>query len=1208
MPLQTFDSLAAYFFEPEPTDTPPRFGFYSDLDGNLCFAIGGKKQFVVSSSAGSARLISTGNRPPSSATDGTDVTPDPTEGYVAEMAVQYNCAPAGIAILNGSALSGTVVASLYDEAGNWRASSPNTVLTGTGSFQRLPWIKVPSLEPGTYYVMFQFSSSDARFRAHAFGDFGASKITGLTFGEAPATIAGPTDFTASVGPIAEMYGAGAGGGGGDTGSPYLVYWLGKKQLFNPAIGKLLTYTQGFSGEFSDPSPLGDYIRAMGPGRDRPQVTVGFKGFGSWAADYQWLYTTSGQSTDAAATTGTPIDDPGTEPDSGEFLTHKPPLPDVFFCSLNGTAPSPNGPSSPANNYPWPDEAYQGPMVPTAGGINVVRNPGKVINRETPGITAGLTLAQGLPAGTRLDIVEGFAGSSSMRQVIGGFNFVITAAYNSGTITYVCSTTTNVQVGENFGAAENELTGITPSGYATGGVVTSVEMQDGVRKVIKVSAADPGAPTATISSGQYLDWGGQGKNLIKFAKWWVANAIQPGKSAQYMGHQLIGHESMSNVGTIAGGLLNAHDMMVRFVAHVKAIIDPGQTAVPIVHPQNNTPRYDFDDNPPRIGEASVSCCLMQDYVQLNDLDEDYLSVPVFMMQSGGGAQVNSPHFDMTSEPMIGSLCGWKIMEWWNGPDAASPHFNNDFVCVLDQPTKIFGTSSVPLEVDTVEVVDPNGFAGVQVFNLDLGNIGPLNHFSLEEADFRNGVTVERQLAQLGLADVDVTCTGATAFDPRRLYVAAGFKFPRALIKNAINSNIIAADWDFDTQQAVIDFAADIGVDLGGYCRIWEANGQGPQEGWNNLTPGWPVQSGSTQRRLVTTIPYDPGVWVSGGRTVAIAQYSVGRWFGNAHCLVEKENPDTPRYWNIMTGEWLRHRMLTPKPRLVFTRSSKPKLVDQRAEIGAVYPNWLNITNGVYDFGDNRTWNGTGNVLEALGNSAEDFSIITNMGLTGTPNSGSPSTYAQCTAVNGWFAPGASSTRWQNAHKRGGKWGWCIAGTSKTSSANQYWGATCAGEGTPQGAGVHLRVTATTNIPTIVVRDAAGATVFGIVLTSAPLADGSDFIWEGDIQDSIDGVTPGWGWTKINGSIIWEGPVMYGNDLTTHNTWVPPSTGPAQSRFTFGINGVTAGGAAGLSSSIRRWALGTRIYFATFGEGGGKTDESDWRPAYNSWAWRQAGNVF
>lgn len=206
MGIQWFDAVAAKFFQPIPMANPPRFGMYCDASGAICFAVNGVKQFTISgATTGSSRLVQTGNRAPASATDGTDVTPVVTEAYVCEIYVPHGRTPNGVSILNGSAVAGNVQASLYDSSGNKAAQTASTAQSGTGAYQRIPWAAAPRLSNGTYYLVLQFNNTGARFRAHAFGDFGAGKLTGLTYGTPPVNPTLPSTFTASLGPVASLY-------------------------------------------------------------------------------------------------------------------------------------------------------------------------------------------------------------------------------------------------------------------------------------------------------------------------------------------------------------------------------------------------------------------------------------------------------------------------------------------------------------------------------------------------------------------------------------------------------------------------------------------------------------------------------------------------------------------------------------------------------------------------------------------------------------------------------------------------------------------------------------------------------------------------------------------------------------------------------------------------------------------------------------------
>ncbi len=135
---------------------------------------------------------------------GNDTQPALGETYVAEVYVPLNAELTGIALLNGSAVGGNVTAILYDSAGAPLAQSASTAQAGA-AFQQLPFAggTVKARGPARYFVGVQFSSTSARFRGHAIGNFLAGRKTGETYGVAtPIQITG---FTANFGPIADVY-------------------------------------------------------------------------------------------------------------------------------------------------------------------------------------------------------------------------------------------------------------------------------------------------------------------------------------------------------------------------------------------------------------------------------------------------------------------------------------------------------------------------------------------------------------------------------------------------------------------------------------------------------------------------------------------------------------------------------------------------------------------------------------------------------------------------------------------------------------------------------------------------------------------------------------------------------------------------------------------------------------------------------------------
>lgn len=151
----------------------------------------------------SPRLIATGNSPARASTDGNDTTPVVTETYLAEIHVPGTVTIAGVALFNGSAVDGNVTVGILDAAGNLLGKSASTEQAGTDAYQRIPLAL--TLTPGTYYVAAQFDDTDARFNSHVFGNFGAGKLTGQTYGAMPSGLAMPTTFTTALGPIASLY-------------------------------------------------------------------------------------------------------------------------------------------------------------------------------------------------------------------------------------------------------------------------------------------------------------------------------------------------------------------------------------------------------------------------------------------------------------------------------------------------------------------------------------------------------------------------------------------------------------------------------------------------------------------------------------------------------------------------------------------------------------------------------------------------------------------------------------------------------------------------------------------------------------------------------------------------------------------------------------------------------------------------------------------
>lgn len=152
-----------------------------------------------------ARNIHTGAAPAQVSTDGTDATPVNTETYIVEVFIPCNMTANGVALMNGSAVSGNIKMALANSSGAVVASTASTAQSGTDAYQRVDFSSPYSaVGPATYYVLLQVDNGTARYNAHTFGNFGASKKTGEVYGTF-TTITPPTTFTTALGPIASLY-------------------------------------------------------------------------------------------------------------------------------------------------------------------------------------------------------------------------------------------------------------------------------------------------------------------------------------------------------------------------------------------------------------------------------------------------------------------------------------------------------------------------------------------------------------------------------------------------------------------------------------------------------------------------------------------------------------------------------------------------------------------------------------------------------------------------------------------------------------------------------------------------------------------------------------------------------------------------------------------------------------------------------------------
>lgn len=161
----------------------------------------------TSTATASPRGIHTGQQPAITSASGNDSTPSITETYVSEIFVPSNMTITGIALFNGSNVTGNVTVGLADSTGApiSGAVSASTAGSGTDAYQLVPFATPYSaIGPATYHIMVQYSSATARYNTHALGTHGVLVQTGQTYGTL-TSFTPPTTFVTNVGNICGLY-------------------------------------------------------------------------------------------------------------------------------------------------------------------------------------------------------------------------------------------------------------------------------------------------------------------------------------------------------------------------------------------------------------------------------------------------------------------------------------------------------------------------------------------------------------------------------------------------------------------------------------------------------------------------------------------------------------------------------------------------------------------------------------------------------------------------------------------------------------------------------------------------------------------------------------------------------------------------------------------------------------------------------------------
>lgn len=151
-------------------------------------------------------MAATGENPAMAAADGTDATPVATEFYWAQVNLRGNSTVTGVAHFNGSVASGNIKVGLADSSGNILATSVSTAMSGTDTYQKVPFTAPYAAKgPATYYVVLFVDNGTARVNTHVVGGFITGKKTGEVYATGFTAFTPGTTFTTALGPIATLY-------------------------------------------------------------------------------------------------------------------------------------------------------------------------------------------------------------------------------------------------------------------------------------------------------------------------------------------------------------------------------------------------------------------------------------------------------------------------------------------------------------------------------------------------------------------------------------------------------------------------------------------------------------------------------------------------------------------------------------------------------------------------------------------------------------------------------------------------------------------------------------------------------------------------------------------------------------------------------------------------------------------------------------------
>lgn len=151
--------------------------------------------------------LHTGGVPAVVSTDGNNSTPSTTETYISEIFVPCNMTVTGVALFNGSDVTGNVTVGLATSAGApiAAAKSASTAGSGTDAYQLVPFATpYAAVGPATYFIQVQYNSATARYNTHTIGTHSVTKQTAQSYGTM-TSFTPPTTFTTAIGNIASLY-------------------------------------------------------------------------------------------------------------------------------------------------------------------------------------------------------------------------------------------------------------------------------------------------------------------------------------------------------------------------------------------------------------------------------------------------------------------------------------------------------------------------------------------------------------------------------------------------------------------------------------------------------------------------------------------------------------------------------------------------------------------------------------------------------------------------------------------------------------------------------------------------------------------------------------------------------------------------------------------------------------------------------------------